>query len=258
VAELSTVTQIEVGSPTPTPTSLPRHALWSRRLTWWVEVLLAVGAYELYNAVQALTAGDRSQARAHGLALESAEKRLHVWIEPTVNRFATAHSWIALGSGYYYALGHVLVTFSVLVFLWIRRPSAYIRLRNALVVMSCLALIAFWWWPVAPPRITISGLTDTLTRNDILGAAHVHAGLVNVYAAMPSLHVAWATWCAGSVVITARGLWRHLAWLYPIATTFVVIATANHYLFDAAAGFVLAGLSLAVVMKATGPLLNEA
>ena len=30
--------------------------------------------------------------------------------------------------------------------------------------------------------------------------------------------------------------WRHLAWLYPLATTWVVAATANHYFLDAIAG----------------------
>jgi hypothetical protein len=105
--------------------------------------------------------------------------------------------------------------------------------------------------------MTIAGLTDTLTRNDILGAAHVHGGFVNLYAAMPSLHVAWATWCAGAVVITARGSWRHVAWLYPITTTLVVIATANHYLLDAAAGAALAGALLALTARKTGRRLSD-
>ena len=53
---------------------------------------------------------------------------------------------------------------------------------------------------------------------------------------MPSLHVAWAAWCAADLVAATRGRWRHLAWLYPAATTVVVLATANHFLADAAAG----------------------
>jgi hypothetical protein len=61
---------------------------------------------------------------------------------------------------------------------------------------------------------------------------------------MPSLYVAWAAWCAVALVAATRGRWRHLAWLYPAATTFVVLATANHFLADAAGG-------LAVTARAT-------
>ena len=42
---------------------------------------------------------------------------------------------------------------------------------------------------------------------------------------MPSLHVAWATWCAVAVITATRSRWRHLAWLYPSATVSVVLAS---------------------------------
>jgi hypothetical protein len=61
---------------------------------------------------------------------------------------------------------------------------------------------------------------------------------------MPSLHVAWAAWCALAVVTATRGRWRHLAWLYPAATTLVVLASANHFVLDAAGGLALAGLGM--------------
>src|SRR5580704_18601652 len=70
---------------------------------------------------------------------------------------------------------------------------------------------------------------------------------------MPSLHVAWAAWCAATVVITTRGRWRHLAWLYPAATTFVVLATANHFVLDAAAGLAVTALGLLAARATTRP-----
>jgi hypothetical protein len=57
---------------------------------------------------------------------------------------------------------------------------------------------------------------------------------VNLYAAMPSLRVAWATRCAVAVITATRSRWRHLAWLYPSATVLVVLDSANHFLLDAA------------------------
>jgi len=110
-------------------------------------------------------------------------------------------------------------------------------------------------WPAAPPRFAVPGMTDILDRDRILGAASPHGpdSLVNLYAAMPSLHVAWAAWCAAAVVAATRGRWRHLAWLYPAATTLVVIATANHFLADAAAGLAVTALGLLAARATTRP-----
>jgi hypothetical protein len=112
--------------------------------------------------------------------------------------------------------------------------------------MSVPALFVYGLWPVAPPRLAVAGITDTLVEHNILGAAHVHGGFVNLYAAMPSLHVAWAVWCAGAVVVTSTSKWRHLAWVYPAMTTFAVLATGNHFLIDCLAGMILALIAFAL------------
>ena len=227
-----------------------RPRWWARRFPWWVETLVAVGFYEIYDGVQAATAGDADEALASGRTVIHAEQHLHLWVEPTLNRFATTHGWIGLFCGYYYELAHVLVTAAVLGFVWWRRPQIYARLRNVLLVLSLAALVVFWRYPVAPPRFVDHRLTDTLVSNDILGAAHVHGGLVNLYAAMPSLHVAWATWCAAAIVLATRSRWRHLSWLYPMLTAFAVMATANHYVLDVLAGAGLTAAAMAVMVAA--------
>ena len=219
----------------------------ARRLPWWGETLVAVAFYWLYDAVQALTQSDADEATAHGADVVRAEKAVHIWAEPNVNHWATHHNWLALIAGYDYALAHVFVTAAVLAYLWWRHPEIEVGLRNAIVGMSLVALVVYWQFPVSPPRFVVAGLTDTLIKNDILGARHVHEGLVNLYAAMPSLHVAWAVWCAAALVLALRSAWRHLAWLYPCWTTFVVVSTANHYFLDAFAGLVLAIVPLAIV-----------
>ena len=110
------------------------------------------------------------------------------------------------------------------------------------------ANIVFWTWPVAPPRFAIPGLVDILTAHNVLDSADPHGvtGAANLYAALPSLHVCWATWCAIAVVTATRSRWRYLAWLYPAATTFVVLASANHFVFDVAGGVAVTLLGLAV------------
>jgi hypothetical protein len=70
---------------------------------------------------------------------------------------------------------------------------------------------------------------------------------------MPSLHVAWAAWCAAALVTATCGRWRHLAWLYPAATTVVVLATANHFVLDAAAGLAVTALGMLAARATTKP-----
>jgi membrane-associated phospholipid phosphatase len=65
----------------------------------------------------------------------------------------------------------------------------------------------------------------------------------NQYAAMPSLHFAWSTWCALVLVPTVRRTWvRILAACYPVLTVFAIVVTANHYWLDAAGGAVILSL----------------
>src|SRR5262249_26395285 len=163
---------------------------------------------------------------------------LHVTVEPSLNHLAAAHLVLAEAAGYYYGLLHFVVTLLVLAWLYVRRPAVFGRLRSALVLATAAANAVFWVWPAAPPRFSLPGRPALLVAPAILGAAHPRGAtsLVNLYAAMPSLHVAWAVWCAAAMATATRGRWRHLAWLYPTATTLVVLASANHFLLDAIGG----------------------
>jgi hypothetical protein len=209
-----------------------------------------LAGYVVYEVLRALSPTRVGSALSNAYNLLRVERWAHIDIELHLNRTLTAHPDLGSAAGLYYGILHFVVTPAVLIYLWWRRPVDYPRLRSALVLMSLTALLVFWAWPVAPPRFALPGATDTLITRNVLGAANPHgvSGLVNGYAAMPSLHVGWAVWCAAAIVVTNRSVWRYLAWLYPIATTLVVLGTANHYVLDA-----LAGAALGVVMLvATG------
>jgi membrane-associated phospholipid phosphatase len=69
----------------------------------------------------------------------------------------------------------------------------------------------------------------------------------NQYAAMPSLHFAWSTWCALVLVPTMRRPWlKALAIAYPLLTLFAIVVTGNHYVLDAAGGVVILLMGSAV------------
>ena len=216
------------------------------RLPAAAEVALIAAGYLGYALVRLAVKAGRTAAFAHAAELWRAERLTHLDIEPALNHLTAAHAPLAEATGYYYGLLNFTLTPLVLAWLYLRRPAAFGRLRSALVLATTAANLVFWTWPAAPPRFAVPGMTDVLDRYHILGAGDPHGPdrLVNLYAAMPSLHVAWAAWCAAAVVIATRGRWRHLAWLYPAATTFVVLASANHFVLDVAAGLAVMALGL--------------
>jgi hypothetical protein len=232
----------------PVTVTAPAHrsGLAWPRLPAMAELATIGAGYGAYALVRLAIHAGRHAAFGHAAQLWQAERRMHLTVEPYLNHLTAARPWLADAAGYYYGLPHFLVTPLVLAWLYLGRPAAFGRLRSALVLATVAANVVFWAWPAAPPRFSVPGMTDILVTRDILGAAHPHGAtsLVNLYAAMPSLHVAWAAWCAAAVVITTCSRWRHLAWLYPAATTFVVLASANHFLLDAAGGLAVAGLGM--------------
>ena len=232
--------------PVTAPAPARRAGLTWPRLPAAAELATIGAGYAAYSLVRLAIRAGRPAAFAHAAQLWRAERRLHLTAEPYLNHLAAVHSVLAEAAGYYYGLAHFLVTPLVLAWLYLRRPAAFPRLRSGLVLATAAANVVFWAWPAAPPRFSVPGMTDILVTRDILGAAHPHGAtsLVNLYAAMPSLHVAWAAWCALAVVTASRGRWRRLAWLYPAVTTLVVLASANHFLLDAAGGLAVAGLGL--------------
>ena len=233
-----------IGSSRPAqpPPPLPRGGM-----RWWIEALLAVGGYELYGFVQGVTNNERVRAIHHGRDIINFERATHIWVEPTMNAWIAGHRLVAQLANYYYELSHVLITAAVLVWLWRRHPVAYARWRNALLAISVIALIVFWAFPVAPPRFA-APLMDTLTRYDTLGAAHAH-GLVDLYAALPSLHVAWAVWVAAAIMSQTSSRLGVFAFAYPALTSFVVLTTANHYVLDVVAGAMLSGVVVVLMTR---------
>jgi hypothetical protein len=212
------------------------------RPRWYVEVAIVAFFYGAYERSRAAAPTHPGLALRHAHAVISVERSLHLGVEIPINRVFAAHDWVGAIGGYYYATLHFIVTLGVLIWLYLRRPELYSRARTMLVLASFAALAVYVLFPVAPPRLAVPGMTDILLSHNVFGASHAgkSGDFVNIYAAMPSLHVGWAAWSAFWINRghpTSR--WRHAAWLYPMATTLVVLGTANHYTLDAIAGLAI-------------------
>lgn len=222
-------------------TALGARLAW-RRLPWFAEIASILFFYGIYSVVRVLSPHRVGVAFDNAADVLSFERSLGLPSELRLNLFMTHHHLLEEIASYYYVSAHYLVTTVVLVWLWKRRRD-YAPLRSALVLSSLFALVVYAGWPLAPPRYAVPGAVDTVD-SVLQSSGHGVSGLVNDIAAMPSMHVGWALWCAVVVVTVLKTPFRHLAWLYPVATTVVVVATANHYLLDAVGGCVVVAAPL--------------
>ena len=217
-----------------------------------LEVLLLSVAYLLYGWVRnaAPTARGEAVARARDVLLVQDQLGLG-GLERGLNDLATQVPAVGVAAGWYYATLHFALTGAVLVWLYVRHPEAYRPLRRAWWLMNAVALVGFYLYPLAPPRLLPGGgFTDTVVETGVWGswANDSVAAASNQYAAMPSLHAGWAIWCGLAVAVLASRSWvRTLAVVYPVTTVVVTLLTANHYLLDAVAGAAVLALALAVV-----------
>lgn len=205
------------------------------------EVLLVTALYLTYEYVAALAAGRAGLARRHAALVARLTPGPLRGIEAHLREATLHHHVVWLVANAYYSVLHLTVTATVLVWAWWRRPDEYRTYRWVLGAVTLAALVLFWVFPVAPPR-----LAPALAFVPVV--AHVgRSHFTNPYAAFPSLHLAWAAWCAWVVTRHRSSRLAMLAWLYPLVTGVVLVATANHYLLDLAGGALVLALSIGIV-----------
>jgi hypothetical protein len=223
---------------------LPRIAARTQRrlIRESLVVLVLAAAYEVISTHMVQDGG---AAAHHARLVVSAERALGLFHEHAVQTAVIGSDAATNAFNAYYGGTHFIIPAIALGWLIFRHPAQYARARTALAVTTGLAFLCFWLCPVAPPRLLPArfGIVDTLTAPD--GSGHFESMLINAagdkYASMPSLHVAWAVWCALALYPVVRH-WalRALVVAYPLMTTLVVIATGNHFFLDAIAGALLA------------------
>ena len=214
-------------------------------------VFLLVG----YDRVAAFAGGQAAPAIAHGRRLLGVENALHVAVEHRLNGALAGHAGLASTMSVYYDFAHGIVTFGVLAVLYVCRPADYRPARGVLVALNIVALCVFAAFPVAPPRLVPgSGFVDIVANSGTWGSWETSGSSVSqhadLYAALPSLHVAQASWVLLVVVsATGRRSLRALAVAHLAITVLIVVSTGNHYLVDVAAGAGLTFLSWCAVHR---------
>ncbi len=218
----------------------------------WLDALRQVSlfgaAYLAYRLVRGVVEGDANAAFAHARDLISLERTLHVFVEPSVQAWASSSHLLMVLSSWLYVNAQTTVTVGALLYLYLRHNRSFYFVRNMFMVAMAIALASYALFPTAPPRFLPEwGFIDTVadfTKVHIDSHSASLSALTNLYAAVPSMHVAFALMIGWTLARLVR--WRALRvlWLlYPFLMTFVIVVTANHFIIDAFLGALTAGVS---------------
>ena len=214
----------------------------SRRPPFVREIALAVVAYLIYEAARLLTAGSYPSALAHAQQVIALERDVNLDVEGTIQR-AFLDSPLLTLLNYVYLVAQNLVLPASLVLLYRVNRSVYRTLRNTLLATWLLALPIYALFPAAPPRLAGLGIADTVSAGSPLKMeSGATTTLVNQFAAVPSLHVGFAFAIGIALAAALRSpLLRFAALLWGPLVLLSVVATGNHFVFDAIAGLLITG-----------------
>ncbi|MFC9287504.1 phosphatase PAP2 family protein [Streptomyces sp. NPDC057052] len=221
-----------------------------RRPRLWFEVLLIAVSYWTYSQIRNAVPEQRTEALRNADWIWRMEHHLAIAVEESVNRTVNSVTWLIVGMNYYYATLHFVLTLGVLVWLYRLHPGRYAATRLALFATTAVALVGYYLYPLAPPRLMNGDdFIDTVVVHQTWGsmASGDLKNMSNQYAAMPSMHIGWSLWCGLTIFALATLPWvRVLGLLYPVATLVVIVATANHFWLDAVGGLVCLAFGYAV------------
>jgi hypothetical protein len=210
------------------------------------QVLLVALGYYAYRLTRGLVDDPTSAVVAydHARGIISVEQSLHVFVEPHVQRFAESVWGLDDFASWMYVNAQSTVTLAALIFLYVAHNRSFYFVRNMFMVAWALAIVGYTVFPTAPPRFLPEwGFTDSVAQFTGVdaGSTAVNA-LFNPYAAVPSMHVGFALMVGVPLARLSRHRVTRVAWsLYPVLVTFVIVATANHFLADAVLGAVTVG-----------------
>jgi PAP2 superfamily len=245
----------DISSPSPTRPQRAQVARWMRSSLddgFLREAALVTGAILAYFTIRNVTAGAPAEAFANGDRIVDFERWLGIDWEDGVQGAIAGRDGVVTFANWIYIWGHWPVILSTAVALHAWRRDSYYLLRNTLFISGGIGFLFFAFLPVAPPRLLEMGLVDTVSDQSHAYRALQPPGLTNQYASFPSLHVGWNLAVGIVLFLTTTHLAvRTFAVLSPLAMTFAVVATANHFFVDVAGGaaVVLVGLAGAHIIE---------
>jgi membrane-associated phospholipid phosphatase len=183
-----------------------------------------------------------------------------VWLQQHLYQPEVVQWWEVVVSLIY--VSHFLAVPTIGVILWLRRREQWARFMRRWFTLSVAGLITYFLYPAAPPwwastygflpehveRISTNGWNaiGLHSAGNTLNALQVEAS--NPVAAMPSLHTAYAMMAVAFFLPMVAKRWWPLMLAYPLAMTFTLVYSGEHYVIDVLVGWAY----VAVVFLAVG------
>ena len=182
-----------------------------------------------------------------------------VWLQQHLYRPAVVQWWEVVVTLVY--TSHFLTVPTVAVVLWIRDRSWSYRFMRRWIALSLAGLITYFAYPAAPPwwasvhgylaepvaRISTNGWSAVGLHSAGNTLNALQADQSNPVAAMPSLHTAYAMMAVAFFLPVARRRWWPVLLAYPLAMTFTLVYTGEHYVIDVLVGWLYVALTFLVV-----------
>jgi len=214
-----------------------------------VQLSLFVMADILYETVRGVAESNPAVAFSNARAIVDFEQSTGLFFEQGLQAWAMGQRVLIDMANFMYVNSHFVMTTGALVWLYLRHNDRFYFVRNMFMIAMGLALVGYVLMPTAPPRFFPElGFVDTIAY--YVNVKH-DSGLValffNPYAAVPSMHVAFALMISIPALLVVRSRVAKVLWAaYPLVVTFVVIVTGNHWFMDAVAGAFVAGTAALV------------
>jgi len=254
--------------------------LWTATIAWhidrpwrshfgfvrdWAAVVLLLVAYNISRGL-----ADKAIA-PHVTPMIFADEHMFGWLTggktPTVwlqlHLFHTHVQWYDVLVSFVY-FSHFVTALIVAVVLWMTSRQRWVLFIRRFITLNVLGLATYFLYPAAPPwwasdhgyiQPTYQGL-DTRGwsaiglhgAGNLLNAAKIDAA--NPVAAMPSLHSAYALIVVAFFLPTVRKRWWPLLLAYPLAMTFTLVYSGEHYVTDVLFGWLYVLITLVGVSAA--------
>jgi hypothetical protein len=230
-----------------------------------INLLIIYVLERVYEFGRGLVPKQQVLALHNGLFVVQLEQSWHIFDEWHLQAIVFRHRQWLIGPltinrdqlisviNHFYLYSHFLGTLFFLAWVFLFRHHFFGLVRDIIFISTGLALIIYIAFPMMPPRLMGSALhlphgyriIDTIAP--ILNYKLQQAQLgYNPYAAMPSLHFAWAL-ILGVTLMLIGGHWpiRIFGLLYPLMMLATIVISGNHLWLDAAGSVIVVTIAAA-------------
>jgi hypothetical protein len=218
---------------------------------------IVLGLFALWQVAGTLAHHNAAGAVGRGRQILDIEAVVWLDTEHATQRLIEGRSLLSQACNGYYVYGHFNGLIIFLGWIFWRHRRLYPSVRMSVVLLTAACFLVHLAVTVAPPRLLPgAGFVDVAAEygQSVYGPTTLE--VADQLSAFPSVHVGWAALIAWWAWRASPWRWGWLGIAHLVLTSFVVVATANHYWLDGLAAIVI--LMVALALQTAVPTLARA